>query len=145
HIKDGFAEAVAAARQADAVLLFVGERASLSGEANSRANIDLPGAQNELVEAVAAAGKPTVLIVQAGRPLTIGQQAAQVNAVLYAWHAGTMAGPALVDLLWGVDTPSGKLPVTFPKAVGQVPIYYNHVNSGRPPRPFDFARDAQIE
>jgi beta-glucosidase len=145
HSTDGFAEAVATAREADAVLLIVGERASLSGEASSRAILDLPGAQNQLVEAVAAVGRPVVLVVQAGRPLTIGRQAAQVAAVLYAWHAGTMAGPALTDLLWGVDSPSGKLPVTFPKTVGQVPLYYNHVSTGRPPRPYDFNRDNQIE
>lgn len=142
---EGFDEAVAAARKADVVLLIVGESAQLSGEARSRANLDLPGAQNELIAAVAAVGKPTVLIVQAGRPLTIGKQVAQVDAVLYAWHAGTMAGPALADLLWGVESPSGKLPVTFPKAVGQVPLYYNHVNTGRPPRPYDFQRDNQID
>ncbi|MEX2093464.1 MAG: glycoside hydrolase family 3 C-terminal domain-containing protein, partial [Pirellulales bacterium] len=142
---DGFADAVAAAREADVVLLIVGERANLSGEASSRAIIDLPGAQNELVAAVAAAGKPVVLIVQAGRPLTIGKQVAQVEAVLYAWHAGTMAGPAMVDLLWGIESPSGKLPVTFPKTVGQIPLYYNHVNTGRPPRPYDFARDNQVD
>jgi beta-glucosidase len=141
----GFDAAVAAARQADVVLLIVGERANLSGEASSRAIIDLPGAQNELVAAIAAAGKSVVLIVQAGRPLTIGKQVAQVDAVLYAWHAGTMAGPALVDLLWGVESPSGKLPVTFPKTVGQIPLYYNHVNTGRPPRPYDFARDNQVD
>jgi beta-glucosidase len=140
----GFDAAVAAARRADVVLLIVGERANLSGEARSRANIDLPGAQNELVAAIAAVGKPTVLVVQAGRPLTIGRQVAQVDAVLYAWHAGTMAGPALVDLLWGVESPSGKLPVTFPKTVGQVPLYYNHVNTGRPPRPYDFANDKHM-
>ena len=127
------------------VLLFVGERANLSGEASSRAIIDLPGAQNELVAAVAAAGKPVVLVVQAGRPLTIGKQVAQVDAVLYAWHAGTMAGPAIVDLLWGVESPSGKLPVTLPKTVGQIPLYYNHVNTGRPPRAYDFARDNQVD
>src|SRR5262249_17764890 len=101
--KNGFTEAVAAAREADIVLVFVGERASLSGEANSRANIDLPGAQNELIDAVAATRKPIVLIVQAGRPLTIGKQIAQVDAVLYAWHAGTMSGPAIADILWGLD------------------------------------------
>lgn len=143
--KDGFAEAVQAAQDADVVLLLVGERASISGEASSRAIIDLPGAQNELVAAVAAVGKPTVLIVQAGRPLTIGSQAEQVDAVLYAWHAGTMAGPAMVDLLWGVESPSGKLPVTFLKSVGQIPLYYNHTNTGRPPREYDFARDNQID
>src|SRR6185369_13813863 len=101
----------------------VGERAGLSGEANARANIDLPGAQNELIEAVAATGKPVVLVVEAGRPLTIGRQVGQVDAVLYAWHAGTMTGPALAHLLWGIESPSGKLPVTFPKTVGQVPLY----------------------
>ncbi len=142
---EGFAAAVAAARKADVVLLIVGERAHLSGEASSRAIIDLPGAQNELVAAVAATGKPVVLIIQAGRPLTIGKQVAQVEAVLYAWHAGTMAGPAMVDLLWGDESPSGKLPVTFPKSVGQIPLYYNHVNTGRPPRPYDFARDNQVD
>jgi beta-glucosidase len=140
-----FDDAVSAAKAADVVLLVVGERAGLSGEASSRAIIDLPGAQNELVEAVAAVGKPTVLIVQAGRPLTIGKQAELADAVLYAWHAGTMAGPALVDLLWGQESPSGKLPVTFPKTVGQIPLYYNHVNTGRPPREYDFARDNQID
>ena len=140
-----FAEAVAAAKKADVVVLIVGERANLSGEASSRAIIDLPGAQNALVDAIAATGKPVVLVVQAGRPLTIGKQAEQVEAVLYAWHAGTMAGPALVDLLWGQESPSGKLPVTFPKTVGQIPLYYNHVNTGRPPREYDFARDNQID
>jgi beta-glucosidase len=143
--REGFADAVAAAKQADAVVLVVGERANLSGEASSRAIIDLPGAQNALVEAIAATGKPTILVVQAGRPLTIGKQAELVDAVLYAWHAGTMAGPALVDLLWGQESPSGKLPVTFPKTVGQIPLYYNHVNTGRPPRAYDFARDNQID
>jgi len=143
--REGFGEAVRAARAADAVLLIVGERASLSGEASSRAIIDLPGAQAALVEAVAAVGKPTVLMVQAGRPLTIGRQAEQADAVLYAWHTGTMAGPAVVDLLWGSESPSGKLPVTFPKAVGQIPLYYNHVNTGRPPREYDFDRDNQID
>jgi beta-glucosidase len=140
-----FAEAVAVANKADVVLLIVGESAQLSGEARSRAILDLPGAQNELVSAIAAVGKPVVLIVEAGRPLTIGKQIAQVDAALYAWHAGTMAGPALVDLLTGVESPSGKLPVTFPKTVGQVPLYYNHVNTGRPPRPYDFARDNQVD
>jgi beta-glucosidase len=90
-------------------------------------------------------GKPVVLVVQAGRPLTIGRQIEKVDAVLYSFHAGTMAGPAIADLLWGVESPSGKLPVTFPKAVGQIPLYYNHPRTGRPPRPYDFARDHRIE
>lgn len=138
---EGFAEAVAAAKDADVVLLVVGERADLSGEACSRAILDLPGAQNELVEAVAAVGKPTVMIVQAGRPLTIGSQIEQVDSVLYSFHAGTMAGPAMADLLWGKESPSGKIPVTFPKSVGQVPLYYNHVMTGRPTREYDFEKD----
>ncbi len=142
---DGFAEAVAAANDADVVLLMVGERADLSGESRSRAILDLPGAQRELVAAVAATGKPIVLIVQAGRPLTIGAEVAAADAVLYAWHAGTMAGPAIADLLWGVESPSGKLPVTFPKTVGQCPLYYNHVNTGRPPREYDFERDRHYD
>jgi beta-glucosidase len=139
-------EAVAAAGSADAVLILVGEGAYLSGEAHSRAILDLPGAQNELIDAVtsAAAKKPVVMVVMAGRPLTIGRQVAKVDAVLYAWHPGTMAGPALADLLWGVESPSGKLPVTIPKTVGQIPLYYNHANTGRPPRPYDFARDNQV-
>ena len=140
-----FAEAVAAAEQADAVILIVGESAELSGEARSRANLDLPGAQNALVDAIAATGKPIVMIVEAGRPLTIGEQIAKVDAVLYSFHAGTMAGPALADLMWGVESPSGKLPVTFPKSVGQIPLYYNHTNTGRPAQPYDFARDSKID
>jgi beta-glucosidase len=138
---DGIAEAVAVAKDADVVLLVVGEQANLSGEARSRATLDLPGAQDKLVEAVAAVGKPTVMIVQAGRPLTIGPQIEQVDAVLYSFHAGTMAGPAMADLLWGKESPSGKLPVTFPKSVGQVPLYYNHVMTGRPTREYDFVKD----
>jgi beta-glucosidase len=137
----GIAEAVAAAKEADVVLLVVGEQANLSGEARSRATLDLPGAQNELVGKIAAVGKPTVMIVQAGRPLTIGSQVEQVDAVLYSFHAGTMAGPAIADLLWGKESPSGKLPVTFPKSVGQVPLYYNHVMTGRPTREYDFEKD----
>lgn len=141
----GLADAVAAAKQADAVLLFVGEPASISGEARSRAILDLPGKQNELVDAIAAVGKPVVMIVMAGRPLTIGAQIEQVDAVLYSFHAGTMAGPAIADLVTGVESPSGKLPVTFPKTVGQVPLYYNHKNTGRPPREYDFANDRRVD
>ena len=83
--------------------------------------------------------------MQAGRPLTIGRQIAKVDSVLYSFHAGTMAGPAIADLLWGVESPSGKLPVTFPKAVGQIPLYYNHTNTGRPPRHYDFAKDNHVD
>jgi beta-glucosidase len=141
----GFDEAIAVARNADVVLLIVGEGADLSGEARSRAILDLPGAQSALVDAIAAIGKPTVLVIEAGRPLTIGRQVANVDSLLYSFHAGTMAGPALADLIWGVESPSGKLPATFPKAVGQIPFYYNHLNTGRPARPYDFVQDGHIE
>jgi beta-glucosidase len=143
--KAGFEEAISAARAADVVLLFVGERAEISGEASSRGILDLPGAQVELVDAIAAVGKPVALVVQAGRPLTMGRQVEKVAAVLYSFHAGTMAGPAIADLLCGLESPSGKLPVTFPKAVGQIPLYYNHPSTGRPPREYDFARDHRME
>ncbi len=129
----GFDAAVEQARNSDVVLMFVGEEAILSGEAHSRAHLDLPGAQNELIARIAATAKPIVLVVLAGRPLTIGGVIEQARAVLYAWHPGTMGGPALADLIFGVESPSGKLPVTFPKTEGQIPVYYAHKNTGRPP------------
>lgn len=128
-----FGKAVAAARRADVVLMFLGEESILSGEARCRADINLPGVQSQLVEEVKKAGKPIVLIIMAGRPLTIEKEVNLSDAVLYAWHPGTMGGPAIADLLFGQAVPSGKLPVTFPKTVGQIPIYYNHKNTGRPP------------
>jgi beta-glucosidase len=132
-----FTDATRVAADADVVLLFVGEDAVLSGEARSRSTLDLPGVQSELVKAVAAAGKPIVMVVLAGRPLAIGAECDAADAVLYAWHPGTMGGPAITDLLLGAASPSGKLPVTFPKHVGQVPLYYGHSNTGRP-SPADF-------
>ena len=128
----GIAKAVEAAKKADVVLFFCGEEAILSGEARCRANLDLPGAQAVMMDALAATGKPVVLIVMAGRPLTIGKQVDQAAAVLYAFHGGTMAGPALFNILTGATVPSGKTPVTFPKMVGQIPLYYNRHNTGRP-------------
>ena len=128
----GIAKAVAAAKKADVILYFCGEEAILSGEARCRANLDLPGAQVEMMDALVATGKPVVMIVMAGRPLTIGRQVDQAAAVLYAFHGGTMAGPALYNLLTGKTVPSGKLPMTFPKMVGQIPLYYNRHNTGRP-------------
>ena len=130
--RDGFAAAVAAARGADVVLLFLGEEQILSGEARSRAFLNLPGAQEALVDAVAATGKPLVLVIMAGRPLTFHDAAAKAGAVLYAWHPGSMGGPAIANLLLGRAAPSGRLPITFPRAVGQIPIYYAHLNTGRP-------------
>ena len=134
---EGFGEAVNAAQSADVALLFLGEEAILSGEARSRAFLNLPGAQQALVDAIAATGKPLVAVILAGRPLTFHDAAQEAQAVLYVFHPGTMGGPAIAKLLFGDATPSGKLPVTFPRTVGQVPIYYSHLNTGRPPLPAD--------
>lgn len=128
----GLAAAEDVARQADVALLFVGEDATLSGEARSRADLNLPGVQQELLSRVVQTGTPTVVVVLAGRPLTIEKEVEVSNALLYAWHPGTMAGPAVADVLFGDATPSGKLPTTFPRTVGQVPLYYSHHNTGRP-------------
>lgn len=130
--KADLAVAAAAAKSADAVLLFVGEEEALSGEAHSRATLDLPGGQAELVAAVCKGDAPVVMAVMAGRPLAIGGQCDAASAVLYAWHPGTMGGPAIADVLFGALSPCGKLPVTFPRSVGQVPLYYNHPSTGRP-------------
>lgn len=129
----GFAAAVDAARSSDAVLLFLGEEASLSGEATSRAYLDLPGLQEELAAEVAKAGKPVIVVIMAGRPTTFHSVAAGAKAVLYAWAPGAMGGPAIADLVFGDAAPSGRLSVTFPRTVGQVPIYYDHLSTGRPP------------
>lgn len=120
------------AKQADVVLYFGGEESILSGEARCRAHLDLPGDQSAQLRALKATGKPVVLIVMAGRPLCIGAETDLVDAVLYAFHGGTMQGPALANLLTGVVAPSGRLPMTFPQAVGQIPMYYNKKNTGRP-------------
>ncbi len=140
--KSAFAEAVSAARRSDVVLFFGGEEYILSGEARSRGEINIPGAQTELLEELAATGKPVILVIMAGRPLAIGRELELSDAVLYAWHPGTMAGPAIADLLFGKESPSGKLPVTFVKGAGQIPFYYYRNNTGRPPSakswiPFD--------
>lgn len=136
--KDGFAEALEAAAQSDTVIMFMGEEAILSGEAHCRADIDLPGVQNELLEEISKLGKTTILVIMAGRPLTLDKTRHYVNAMLYAWHPGTMGGPAISDILFGKVAPSGKLPFTFPKMVGQIPIYYNQRNSGKPASPHTF-------
>ncbi len=131
--RSGFGPAIEAARKSDVVVAFLGEPANLSGECRSRALLDFPGAQMPLLEGLAATGRPIVLVVSAGRPLTMGRACELAHAVLYAWHPGTMAGPAIADVLTGDVAPSGKLPVSFPRAVGQIPIYYNAKNTGRPP------------
>ena len=131
---EAFDEAVAVASDSDVVVLFLGEEAILSGEAHSRADIDLPGDQAELVRRIRQVGKPVIAVILAGRPLTLTDIVDQVDAILYAWHPGSMGGPAIADLLFGIESPSGKLPATFPKMVGQIPIYYNQKNTGKPPK-----------
>ena len=130
--KDGFAEAVATAKQADVVILSIGERRDMSGEAKSRSNLHLPGVQEDLVKAIQATGKPVVVLINAGRPLIFNWTADNVPVILYTWWLGTEAGNAIANVLFGDYNPSGKLPMTFPREVGQIPIYYNHFNTGRP-------------
>jgi beta-glucosidase len=129
----GFAEAATAARQSDVAIVFVGEAKEMVGEAASRSTLDLPGRQMDLVKAIQATGKPTIVVLINGRPPTIGWIVDNVPAVLEAWMGGTEAGNAIADVLFGDVNPGGKLPVTFPRTVGQIPIYYNHMNTGRPP------------
>jgi beta-glucosidase len=128
----GFPAAVAAARAADQVVLALGETREMSGEAESRSNLDLPGRQQELIDAIAATGKPFTVVLFNGRPLTLTQVAASSPAILEAWFPGVEAGNAVADVLFGKVNPGGKLPVSFPRRVGQVPIYYNHEPTGRP-------------
>jgi beta-glucosidase len=130
---DGFAEAVRVATEADVTLVVVGESAEMSGEAASRSSLDLPGRQLDLIKAIHATGKPYVVVLMNGRPLTINWVGENSPAILETWFAGTQAGNAIADVLFGDVNPGGKLPVTFPRNVGQIPIYYNHKNTGRPP------------
>ena len=130
---EGFAEALNAARNSQIIFLFLGEEAVLSGESHCRAFLNLPGAQGQLVDLLASTGKPVVGVVLAGRPLILSGVEDKLDAILFAWHPGTMAGPAIADLLLGKVVPSGKLTVSFPRAEGQIPVYYNHRNTGRPP------------
>jgi len=127
-----FDDIVAAASRADVVLAFLGEEAILSGEAHCLADLNLIGTQSELLAALQAAGKPVIATVMAGRPLTIERDLPNCQAMLYAFHPGTMGGPALVNLIFGDVNPSGKTPVTFLRTVGQVPMYYAHTMTGRP-------------
>lgn len=130
--KSGFAAVRAAAARAEAVVVCVGEEAILSGEAHSLSQLNLQGAQSELIAVAKSSGKPVVVVVIAGRPLTIGRDLENCDAMLYSFHPGTMGGEALADLIKGVAAPSGKLPMTFLKDAGQAPFYYNHYNTGRP-------------
>ncbi len=130
----GFAEAVAAAQKADVAVMALGESRFMSGEAFSRTRLDLPGNQRKLLEAVVATGKPVVLVLFNGRPLALPWESAHVSAMLEAWFPGVQAGPALVHTLYGDVAPSGRLTTSFPRAVGQEPLYYNRLNTGRPAR-----------
>ena len=128
----GIAKAKAAASRADAIVVFAGEEAILSGEAHCLSDLNLQGAQSELIAAMRQTGKKVIVVVMAGRPLTIGCDLENCDAMLYSFHPGTMGGEAIADLLSGKTVPSGKTPVTFLKTVGQAPMYYNHLNTGRP-------------
>jgi beta-glucosidase len=130
--KSGFAEAKKTALQADVVILSIGERRDMSGEAKSRADIGIPGVQEELVKEILATGKPVVVLINAGRPLVFNYTADHAPAILYTWWLGSEAGNAIADVLFGDYNPSAKLPISFPKSVGQIPIYYSHFNTGRP-------------
>jgi len=130
--KDGFAEAVEVAKQSDVIILSIGERRDMSGEAKSRSNINIPGVQEDLLKELLATGKPVVVLINAGRPLVFNYTADNAPAILYTWWLGSEAGNAIADVLFKDYNPSAKLPITFPRSVGQVPIYYSHFNTGRP-------------
>jgi beta-glucosidase len=129
------AEAVSAAQKADIAILFLGELAAMTGEASSRAYLDLPGKQMELLEAVVATGKPVVLVLESGRPLDIRWANDHVSAMVQAWFLGVQSGNAIADVLFGDASPSARLPLSWPRTIGQIPIYYNHKNTGRPSSP----------
>ena len=136
----GFPEAIKAAREADVVLLALGESGRMSGEGGSRANLDLPGNQQQLLEEVVATGKPVVLLIFSGRPLVLNWAAKHIPAIMEVWFPGTEAGHALANVLYGDVSPSGKLPMSFPRAVGQEPLYYNQLPTGRPPTGIDLSQ-----
>ena len=130
-----FAEAVAVAKAADQVVLALGETREMSGEAATRSTLDLPGRQEELIRAIKATGKPFVVVLFSGRPLALEDVIADAPAILEAWFPGVQGGPAVADVVFGKVNPGGKLPASFPRRVGQVPIYYNHEPAGRPCNP----------
>ena len=141
----GFAEAVGAAQSADVAVLALGESSAMSGEAASRANLDLPGNQQKLLEAVVATGKPVVLLVFSGRPLVLDWAASHVASMLEVWFPGVETGPAIVETLFGDVSPSGKLTMSFPRAVGQEPLYYDQFPTGRPQQFADPAHPGFVE
>jgi beta-glucosidase len=128
----GFTAARKTAREADLIILSIGESAIMSGEAKSRSQLQLPGVQEQLVKEMVATGKPVIVLISAGRPLVFNWIADHVPAIVYTWWLGTQAGNAIADVLFGDYNPSGKLPITFPRSEGQIPIYYNYLSTGRP-------------
>lgn len=130
--KSMFAEAVETAKKADVVIMTLGEGHAMSGEAKSRSNIHFSGVQEELLKEIAKTGKPVVLMINAGRPLVFDWAADNIPAILYTWWLGTEAGNSIADVLFGTVNPGGKLPMSFPRTEGQIPVYYNHYNTGRP-------------
>ena len=130
--KAGFQEAIDAANQADVVILSIGERWNMSGEAKSRSNLQLPGVQEDLIKELQKTGKPIVILINAGRPLIFNWTADNMPTIVYTWWLGSEAGNAIADVLFGDYNPSGKLPMSFPRSEGQIPIYYNHFSTGRP-------------
>ena len=130
--KQGFEDTVDKAKAAEVVIVVVGEGRDMSGEASSRSTLDLPGVQEELVKKIYETGVPVIMVLMNGRPLSISWSAEHVPAILEAWHPGIQGGKAVADILFGDYNPSGRLPATFPRSVGQVPIYYNFKNTGRP-------------
>ncbi len=130
--KAGFQEAINTANQADVVILSIGEAWNMSGEAKSKSNIHLPGVQEDLIKELQKTGKPIVILINAGRPLIFNWTADNMPTIVYTWWLGSEAGNAIADVLFGDYNPSGKLPMTFPRDEGQIPIYYNHFNTGRP-------------
>jgi beta-glucosidase len=141
----GFAAAIAAAQNSDVAILALGESSDMSGEAASRAHLELPGNQQQLLEAVVATGKPVVLLVFSGRPLVLDWAAQHVPAIMEVWFPGVETGPAIVDTLFGDVAPSGKLTMSFPRAVGQEPLYYNQLPTGRPIQHADPAHPGYVE
>jgi beta-glucosidase len=130
--KTGFQEALDIANQSDVVIVSIGERFDMSGESKSRSNIHLPGVQEDLIKELQKTGKPIVVLINAGRPLVFNWIADNMPTIVYTWWLGSEAGNAIADVLFGDYNPSGKLPMTFPRDEGQIPIYYNHFNTGRP-------------
>ncbi|MEZ7888082.1 MAG: glycoside hydrolase family 3 C-terminal domain-containing protein, partial [Cloacibacterium sp.] len=130
--KSLFAEAVETAKKADVVIMTLGEGHAMSGEAKSRSNIHFSGVQEDLLKEIAKTGKPIILMINAGRPLVFDWASENIPTIVYTWWLGTEAGNSIADVLFGKINPGGKLPMTFPRTEGQIPIYYNHYNTGRP-------------